>query len=61
MNSSGFEPQVDAIAALLKQESGLRLAINGHTDDTGSVERFPKRELLSSEPRSLRSELMPIA
>jgi len=29
-------PQVDAVVALLKQNPGLRLAINGYTDETGS-------------------------
>lgn len=50
------QPQVDAIAALLKQESGLRLAINGHTDDTGSIER--NRELSEERASAVRAALI---
>ncbi|WCS23842.1 OmpA family protein [Methylobacterium sp. NMS14P] len=30
-------PQIDAVAALLRTDPGLRLAINGHTDGTGAA------------------------
>lgn len=33
---SDSKPQMDAVIALLKTDTTLRLAINGYTDDTGS-------------------------
>lgn len=50
------QPQVDAIAALLKQENGLRLAINGHTDDTGSIDR--NRKLSEERANAVRAALI---
>lgn len=32
-------PQIEQVALLLRNDPGLRLLIEGHTDDTGSVER----------------------
>lgn len=41
-------PQVDAVAQLLKQETGLRLSVEGHTDNTGA----PARNRPLSEERA---------
>ncbi|NIJ15386.1 OmpA family protein [Sphingobium vermicomposti] len=49
-------PQVDAIAELLKQERGLKLAVNGHTDDTGPAER--NRKLSDERAAAVRSALI---
>lgn len=50
------QPQVDAIAALLKQEGSLKLAINGHTDNSGSIER--NRKLSEERAAAVRAALI---
>ncbi|MFV0625415.1 OmpA family protein [Sphingomonas sp. ac-8] len=49
-------PQIEAIVQLLKQEPGLRLAVNGHTDDTGSADR--NRALSDTRAASVRNALI---
>lgn len=41
-------PQIDAVAQLLKEETGLRLSVEGHTDNTGA----PARNRPLSEERA---------
>lgn len=48
-------PQIDAVLALLRDQPGLRLAVEGHTDSTGSAER--NRALSTARARSVVAAL----
>ena len=48
-------PQIDAVLALLRDQPALRLAVEGHTDSTGSAER--NRTLSTARARSVVAAL----
>ncbi len=50
------QPQIGEVAALLKQDSSLRLGVNGHTDDSGSADH--NRTLSSARAKSVVAALV---
>lgn len=50
------KPQIDEVATLLKQDSSLRLAVNGHTDDSGAADH--NRTLSNARAKSVVAALV---